>query len=57
MVDANAQRVAACETGVARGVAIAIGVVLARDMVNEPANHMTPATVAGLSTDWRLSSV
>ena len=51
VVEANAQRVAACETGVARGVAIATGVLLARDMVNEPANHMTPAMVAGLATE------
>ncbi len=49
VVEANARRIAACQSGVARGVAIARGVLLARDLVNEPANHMTPATVAGLA--------
>jgi leucyl aminopeptidase len=51
LVEANAQRVAACEAGVARGIAVATGVLLARNMVNEPANHMTPATVARLATE------
>ena len=27
------------------------GVIMARDMVNEPANHMTPTTIAGLATE------
>ena len=51
VVEASAQRLAACQAGVARGIAIATGVLLARDLVNEPANHMTPATVAGVATE------
>ena len=50
VVEASAQRLAACEAGVGAGHAIATGVLLARDLVNEPANHMTPATVAGVAT-------
>jgi leucyl aminopeptidase len=34
------------EAGLARGEVIAGGIILARDMVNEPANHLTPAAMA-----------
>lgn len=39
-------KLAACQAGVARGIAIASGVTLARDMVNEPGNYMTPSRMA-----------
>jgi leucyl aminopeptidase len=50
VIEANPERLTACEAGVTRGRAIATGVILARDMVSEPANHMTPTTVADLAT-------
>jgi leucyl aminopeptidase len=36
----------ALQAGLDRGTAIASGVTLARDMVNEPGNHMTPSRMA-----------
>jgi leucyl aminopeptidase len=36
----------AIEEGIRRGVSIALGVNLARELVNTPANHMTPAVMS-----------
>jgi leucyl aminopeptidase len=46
IVDRATDRLPAIEAGMARGDAIAAGVALARDLVNTPANLMTPAIVA-----------
>jgi leucyl aminopeptidase len=43
-------RLAQLRQGIDRGEAIAQGVLLARDMVNQPANYMTPTIVAGVAT-------
>jgi leucyl aminopeptidase len=40
------ERRAALQAGLAQGNAISAGVMLARDMVNEPGNHMTPSRMA-----------
>ena len=40
-------QLAAFQAGIARAEAVAAGVILARDLVNTPANHMTPSVVAG----------
>lgn len=45
----NSEQRTAYETGLARGEAIAAGVTLARDMVNEPGNHMTPLRMASVA--------
>ncbi|HEX9116913.1 MAG TPA: leucyl aminopeptidase [Anaerolineae bacterium] len=50
LVDVNAEALGAIPIGVARAEAIVRGVKLARDMVNEPANHMTPSLVAERAT-------
>lgn len=42
---------AAMKSGVARGETLAEAANLARDMVNEPSNHMTPADIAGIARD------
>ena len=39
--------------GIARAEAVAQGVKLARDLVNTPANHMTPAIMADEAAAWR----
>lgn len=44
-------QVAAAELGVARGVATGKGVVLARNMVNEPGNRMTPTAMAEVAKE------
>jgi len=46
VVERDAGRLAAFRAGVARGEVVAQGVLLARDMVNTPANHMTPTIMA-----------
>jgi len=46
IVEMAADRLPAIEVGVARGEAVAAGVLLARDLVNTPANLMTPTIVA-----------
>jgi leucyl aminopeptidase len=49
-LEADAGKLPAIETGVATGRAIAEGVMLARDLVNTPANHMTPTIMAERAT-------
>lgn len=51
IVDVHSERLAAYQTGIARGEAIASGVALARDMVNEPGNYMTPSRMAKLAEE------
>ena len=46
IVEMTADRLPAIAVGVARGEAVAAGVLLARDLVNTPANLMTPTIVA-----------
>ncbi len=46
LVEFDAERLPALERGVGRGEAIVEGVALARDMVSEPANYMTPSVMA-----------
>ena len=46
IVEMAADRLPAIEAGVAHGEAVAAGVMLARDLVNTPANLMTPTIVA-----------
>ncbi len=43
-------QLAAFQAGSARAEAVAAGVMLARDLVNTPANHMTPGVVAERAT-------
>lgn len=51
LVEMDAESLPGFEAGVQRAKSIAAGVRLARDMVNEPANHMTPSTMAGLAME------
>jgi leucyl aminopeptidase len=51
LVESGPERIGALEAGITRGQTIARGVKLARDMVNEPANYMTPTTVAGVAAE------
>ena len=44
---------AAFQAGIARAEAVAAGVMLARDLVNTPANHMTPSIIAAHADRWR----
>lgn len=46
VVERSSGDLAAFERGIARGEVIAGGVLLARDLVNTPANHMTPTVIA-----------
>ena len=46
MVEMDAARLEFLRRGLDRGEAVAQGVALARDMVNQPANYMTPAAMA-----------
>ncbi len=46
MVENNTARAAEAEVGVLRGSALAEATALARDLVNEPANYMTPTVLA-----------
>jgi leucyl aminopeptidase len=50
IVEMDAARLEHLRRGIARGEAVSRGVLLARDMVNQPANYMTPTTVAGVAT-------
>jgi leucyl aminopeptidase len=50
VVGANSELLAVHRAGVARGEAIASGIALARDWVNEPGNYMTPSRMALLAT-------
>ena len=49
IVDLDSDRVDVIETGVRTGQITAEGVILARDMVNEPANVMTPTRMAEIA--------
>jgi leucyl aminopeptidase len=46
VVELDAGRLSAFEAGIARAEAVAQGVALARDLVNTPANYMTPSVMA-----------
>ncbi len=46
VAERDAVRMAAFQVGVSRAEAVAQGVALARDLVNTPANHMTPTIMA-----------
>lgn len=46
IVEPKRKNLASIRTGIDRGRAIADGVMLARDMSNSPANHMTPTDMA-----------
>lgn len=46
IIELSPGRLAAYQAGMARGEAIASGVALARDLVNEPGNYMTPSRMA-----------
>jgi len=46
IIESNAHKIPAIEAGARRGEAIAAAVNLTRDMVNHPANHMTPSRIA-----------
>jgi leucyl aminopeptidase len=45
----DAQRLEALKRGVQRGVEVATGVALARDLINEPAGEMTPTRMADVA--------
>jgi leucyl aminopeptidase len=49
ILEADLERLAVYRTGIDRAEAIAQGVALARDMVNQPANYMTPTTMAAIA--------
>ncbi|PKB58741.1 MAG: leucyl aminopeptidase [SAR202 cluster bacterium Casp-Chloro-G2] len=46
VVELDEARAKAIKTGVLLGSATALATIIARDMVNEPANHMTPSRMA-----------
>jgi leucyl aminopeptidase len=46
LVELDADRLPALQAGMARAEAVVKGVILARDMVNAPANYMTPTAMA-----------
>ncbi len=46
VAERDAVRMAAFQVGIARAEAVVRGVALARDLVNTPANHMTPTVMA-----------
>ena len=49
IVEQDQERASEIETGVAAGIVAAEATILARDMVNEPANVMTPAQMAKIA--------
>jgi len=51
LVEMDASKVGALEAGAARGRILADAAMKARDMVNEPANAMTPARMAGVAQE------
>ena len=51
VVESDKAKVEFIETGVNLGSAVADAVIKARDMVNEPANHMTPSRMAESATN------
>ena len=48
VVEMDTARLELLRRGLARGEAVAQGVALARDLANQPANHMTPTMMAGM---------
>ncbi len=50
VVDANESSISALEQGLNKGRILAEAMILARDMVNEPANYMTPTDMAKAAT-------
>ncbi|MFC1949006.1 leucyl aminopeptidase [Chloroflexota bacterium] len=50
IVDANQSRVSGLEKGIEKGRILAEATNLARDMVNEPSNYMTPTDMAEMAT-------
>ena len=50
IVEFDADKIAAMEDGVSRGVLLADSTNLCRSMVNEPANHMTPTQMASVAS-------
>lgn len=51
IVESDSAKVASMEGGVADGTVVAEAVNFCRDMVNEPANHMTPTRMAEMALD------
>ncbi len=51
IIENDAQKVASISAGVRRGQTIAAAVNLARDLVNHPANHMTPTKMAAQAAE------
>ena len=51
IVESDEMRVGDLEEGVARGAVLARAVMRCRDLVNEPANHMTPTHLAEAALD------
>ena len=49
LVEPDSSKIKQLEAGIERGRVIAEAVALARDMVNEPANHMTPGHMAKIA--------
>ncbi|MEE8471391.1 MAG: M17 family peptidase N-terminal domain-containing protein, partial [Dehalococcoidia bacterium] len=58
IVERDESRIPRLESGVNRGRVLAEATNFARDMVNQPANHMTPSDMAdvarGVAADWGL---
>jgi leucyl aminopeptidase len=54
IVDADGERLPALEEGVRRGKIVAGAVILARDLVNEPSNYLTPADLANTAQELAL---
>ena len=46
LIEADPEKLAQLESGVAIGNALADGIILARDLQNSPPNHMTPSAIA-----------
>ena len=55
-VEFNPSRVEELRTGVSEGKILAESVILCRDLVNEPANHLTPSDLAEAALDVASSS-
>ncbi|MDA0677124.1 MAG: leucyl aminopeptidase [Chloroflexi bacterium] len=51
LVESNATKEQAIEKGIARGVQLAAAATLARDLVNEPPNVLTPTALAAAAAD------
>jgi leucyl aminopeptidase len=51
VIEQDSQRLAAIEAGIAKGRLLAESVIIARDLVNEPANVVNPARMAETATE------